>query len=301
MTRRPLVIYHSPCYDGHTAAWVFRKFRGEEADFVGVNYGKGVEPPDCKGRIVYCLDFCFDRDTMINKVIIPSQSTTVYDHHKTHEAALDGILEEIRHKKGLQRSGDKIVFDVSRSGAGITYDELEREHSKRTGFLTPRHGGRRPLWLVDYIEDRDIWAWKLPDSKAVAAYTTIVPMTFEDWDVLANAKIEDIVERGQAVQAYIEAYGNKACESARMEKIGNYKVPTINIQYMNCSEHVGKLAELHPTAKFAAGYYRSLTGSWKFSLRSRGDFDVSEVALKYGGGGHKAAAGFEVESLPWDK
>lgn len=30
------------------------------------------------------------------------------------------------------------------------------------------------------------------------------------------------------------------------------------------------------------------------SLRSRGDFDVSEIARRYGGGGHKAAAGFRL-------
>jgi len=30
------------------------------------------------------------------------------------------------------------------------------------------------------------------------------------------------------------------------------------------------------------------------ALRSRGDFDVSAVARQFGGGGHKAAAGFSV-------
>lgn len=32
----------------------------------------------------------------------------------------------------------------------------------------------------------------------------------------------------------------------------------------------------------------------KISLRSRGDFDVAEMAQKYGGGGHKASAGFHI-------
>ena len=34
----------------------------------------------------------------------------------------------------------------------------------------------------------------------------------------------------------------------------------------------------------------------KVSLRSDGDFDVSKISEKYGGGGHKGAAGFEVKS-----
>jgi len=36
-------------------------------------------------------------------------------------------------------------------------------------------------------------------------------------------------------------------------------------------------------------------GVFKVSLRSRGEIDVQSVALKYGGGGHKNAAGFAVE------
>ena len=38
-------------------------------------------------------------------------------------------------------------------------------------------------------------------------------------------------------------------------------------------------------------------GRFQYSLRSRGDFDVSELAKKHGGGGHKGAAGFVVDEL----
>ncbi|ADU96737.1 DHH family phosphoesterase [Thermovibrio ammonificans] len=36
-------------------------------------------------------------------------------------------------------------------------------------------------------------------------------------------------------------------------------------------------------------------GSWKVSLRSKGKVDVAQVAKKFGGGGHKMAAGYEVK------
>jgi hypothetical protein len=49
-------------------------------------------------------------------------------------------------------------------------------------------------------------------------------------------------------------------------------------------------------APFAMGWYQRGDGRYAYSLRSRGDFDVSELAKKYGGGGHKNAAGFLVES-----
>ncbi|MFP3940704.1 MAG: DHH family phosphoesterase [Thermoanaerobaculia bacterium] len=41
-------------------------------------------------------------------------------------------------------------------------------------------------------------------------------------------------------------------------------------------------------------------GKTKVSLRSRGEADVERVARRYGGGGHKNAAGFEAEGSPED-
>jgi oligoribonuclease NrnB/cAMP/cGMP phosphodiesterase (DHH superfamily) len=229
--------------------------------------------------------------------------TTVYDHHKTAEKALEGIKDELW-KRGIQRTHDKIVFDMHRSGAGITYDELEVTHGKKRGFHTPRYNGQRRERLIDYIEDRDLWKLKLPDTEAVSAYIATVPFTFEAYDELAAElnlapSFSKIVEKGEAIMRYIDVYGEKARKHAVMEMIGGYNVPTINVPYMNCSEHIGKLAE-ETTAPFAAGYFRRDDSKWQFGLRSRGDFDVSDIAKKYGGGGHKNAAGFQVETLPWE-
>lgn len=44
-------------------------------------------------------------------------------------------------------------------------------------------------------------------------------------------------------------------------------------------------------------YVRTKNGKWKFSLYSK-TLDVSTIAKQYGGGGHKGAAGFEVDSIP---
>lgn len=42
------------------------------------------------------------------------------------------------------------------------------------------------------------------------------------------------------------------------------------------------------------GFGEVESGKFQYSLRSRGDFDVSAIAKKFGGGGHKNAAGFNV-------
>ena len=38
--------------------------------------------------------------------------------------------------------------------------------------------------------------------------------------------------------------------------------------------------------------YQNEDGSFKVSLRANGDFDVAELAMHFGGGGHVKAAGY---------
>jgi nanoRNase/pAp phosphatase (c-di-AMP/oligoRNAs hydrolase) len=42
-------------------------------------------------------------------------------------------------------------------------------------------------------------------------------------------------------------------------------------------------------------YYDAATGRANVSLRSIGDYDVSAIAKAFGGGGHKNAAGFNID------
>ncbi|HEY6554426.1 MAG TPA: phosphohydrolase, partial [Vicinamibacteria bacterium] len=48
-------------------------------------------------------------------------------------------------------------------------------------------------------------------------------------------------------------------------------------------------------APFVVGWWRRADGLFQYSLRSRGEFDVSAVAMGYGGGGHRNAAGFQLK------
>lgn len=309
MRAAPLVIYHANCFDGFTAAWVFNTFYKKrktlldpEPEYFGAHYGE--EPPDCSGRDVYVLDFSYPRDTMIDKVILPSNRTFVYDHHKTAKEDLHDLPGEIRIKHNINRVGDKIVFDMARSGAGITFDELSADAGKRAGVHAPRAGGRS-LWIVDYVEDRDLWRKALPRTDAFTAYMATQPMTFEAWDAMQASTLKDIADKGDVVQNYIDQYGKKAIDQARVENIAGYKAFTMNTPYMNCSEFLHMLLTTPNNMKvqpaFAASYFRTMKGEWQFSLRSLGDFDVSEVARKFGGGGHKNAAGFKVDVLPWEE
>ena len=69
---------------------------------------------------------------------------------------------------------------------------------------------------------------------------------------------------------------------------------------VNASAFFSEIAEelaLQEGAAFGAVFFRREDGLWQFSLRSRGDFRVNDLAAVYGGGGHPRAAGFEVKLL----
>ena len=152
-----------------------------------------------------------------------------------------------------------------------------------------------PLF-VRLIEDRDLWHQKMDGTREHAALVSATPMTFEDWDRIAKDPDANVA-LGRGILQYIQQYGTKALAEAHTYPIRGFDAyPTINVPYMNCSEHVGRLLQ-ETGAPCAIGYFRRGDGRWQFSLRSIATFDCSVIAAAFGGGGHAQAAGFDVASL----
>jgi oligoribonuclease NrnB/cAMP/cGMP phosphodiesterase (DHH superfamily) len=197
----------------------------------------------------------------------------VLDHHKTAQKAMQELS---------QRKYDKpvmFVFDMERSGAGIARDYFQY------GLTS---------WLVDYTQDRDLWRFSLPDSHAVNAFIgTLAPM-FDAYEyVHENFSISEATAAGAGALAYKNMYVSKMVEHAQLVTFdGHPSIPLVNVPYVGVSEVVGKLAE---AALFAVGWFQRQDGKVAISLRSRGDFDVSALAERHGGGGHKNAAGFQLD------
>lgn len=265
---KTLVIYHGKCLDGFTAAWCAWRLFGDFVEYLPAAYVS--QPPDVTGRDVYIVDFSYPRAQLL-EMHAKADSLRVLDHHKTAQADLDGL--------------DFCTFDMNRSGAGMAWDEFYP-------------GQPRPA-LVDYVEDRDLWRFKLPMSKEVNAYIGSYDLTFDNWNTIARAIEEDlggVVNIGSALLRAVDRYVKEMSAVARMRVIDGHTVPVVNAPYINTSELVGYLAEQNSDAPFAAAWYQSSAGFYKYSLRSRGanGADVSAIAKQFGGGGHKNAAGFSV-------
>jgi oligoribonuclease NrnB/cAMP/cGMP phosphodiesterase (DHH superfamily) len=265
--RHPLVLHHGNCMDGFGSAWAIHQAFGNDADYVPQLYGQS-NPPDVTGRDVLIVDYSYPRAQLLEMNAV-ARSLICLDHHKTAQADLEGL--------------DFALFDMNRSGAGLTWDVV--------------HQSKRPT-LIEYVEDRDLWRFALPDSKQINAWIGCVEMTFADWDFLhceLRDRPQSVAIAGSAVLRKIDCYVRDMCTQARrIEFAGHADIPVVNAPYINTSELVGELAK---SAPFAVGWFHNSAGMYQYSLRSRGDFDVSELAKRFGGGGHRQAAGFSSATM----
>lgn len=270
---KKICIYHGKCADGFTAAWAVHKALGD-----GVEFYEGVyqnPPPDCTNRHVIMVDFSYKLPEMIS-IMERCSSLTVLDHHKTAKEVLDQL-------SAMQADNLHIAFDLERSGAGITWD-----------YYHPTEP--RPE-LVNYVEDRDLWRFKLPLSREVNAFIFAHEYDFKHWDYL-NAMmhnhigVQNVADLGAAIE---KKHHKDVSELVGLLKrrmtIGGHEVWVANLPYTLTSDAGHLMANGEP---FAACYWDTPEGR-VFSLRSTDDgLDVSVIASQYGGGGHRNAAGFRL-------
>lgn len=281
-TRKPLVIYHHPCLDGFTSAYIAWKEFGDAADYLPQGYADAPEIPDVDDRFVYILDFAYPAKLM-REIAERAAIVIVLDHHKSAEADLLPLFEE-----GVIEG----EFDMERSGAGITWD-----------FFHP--GEDRPAF-INYVEDRDLWRYALPKSREINMAMFAYDYTFENWDTFdyptsmhEQRPIDRLREEGEAIFRKHMKDVHELTEQTMYLTIGGHEnVATVNANYFYGSDLAAVLAKGQPLGAY---FWINSNGEYVFGLRSNKDesqaVDVSAIALAYGGGGHKHASGFRIKSL----
>ena len=270
--KKIVILYHSDCSDGFGAAWAaWRKF-GVRADYLAV---KHQEPPPkgLRGKKIYQLDFTYFGLEL--KRLLKNNRVTTIDHHIS--------------VKGEIKSVHDYIFDNRHSGAVLAWNFF--------------HPGKDVPKLLSYVEDRDLWKFKLPGSRAM---TLIVDLL--DYDFLAWNKIAADLEKPQIRKKYIHE-GNTILkyQNNSVAKLMNKTDIAIfegrRIWVVNSPGLKSEIGNKLVQKRFPVALIWHRQGSNIYvSLRSDGSIDVSKLAKHYGGGGHKASAGFTYPAklkLPW--
>lgn len=247
------VLFHNNCPDGYAAAFACWQQFGEEAQYLPVSYGEPC-PAIPGDHTVYIVDFSYPAATLqallavrlhLGKLREPC--VTVLDHHLSAQRDLASLA-------GQDLRGLDIRFDLEESGASLTWKHLHGYRSLSEEGIDP---GDMPLFFA-YVRDRDLWQWKLLDSKAVSlAYWAIekdFPTIAQFAQDLEGAEgHQRIVTEGHAMQRYADALVREQAARATVGTIGGYRVPIVNTTTL-FSEVGDYLCRAHRESHFCAYY-----------------------------------------------
>lgn len=292
-----VVISHAACPDGTAAEWVARQHSPDALYLPGAyalpwcfddstgkscllrRIGDAREAFEVRsGTELLLVDFCLSRETL-EELLTAGVFVTVLDHHKTAQEALEGLVHE----------NLVVMFDMERSGAGIAWDVLI--------------GGPRPR-VIDLIEDRDLWRFKRRGTREFYAWLATNGLNLENIEHCADSahlsraiRIGAELEKmhGACVADFVKLATNITVSCDRGECVVSTRCAQ-HLPVRFCSDVAGRLAE-QSEAKIGLSYYQQ-GDQLMFSARSRDGAPITaeELAKRFGGGGHKHAAGFRTST-----
>jgi len=293
-----LVAYHANCIDGFTSAWVtFSALdkEGYEIELLAMNYDEDsvgllkAHLNDKRYDQLWIVDYSLDVDVLeaIAKANIDT-NITILDHHKTaFEKYNPGIEVTPTSKLTTYKHGASIFLDNAECGASVCYRYF--------------HGNAAPLpKIIKYVKDYDLWRYKYGDeTKHVNKYLRSYSQSIACLDHIATMMeteegLEEILEEGMHLQKEHDAGVNELV--AKCLPVTFFAIPGLCVAApKEFSSDVGNLLA-KKCKTFGATYSVDVKANKiHWSLRSIGDFDVSAIAKRHGGGGHKNAAGFSIE------
>ena len=270
-----IILYHAECPDGFGAAWVAHKKLGDEAEYIGVHHNSSV-PEGLVDKEVYLIDFSYPEDTT-KDLIAKNKRVTAIDHHATREGAVKLTTD--------------YLYSNDHSGSVLAWMYFYPDKP------VPK--------LLKYIEDRDLWRFSLGNTSALCLFIDTFEYDFSVWDKLAKNMedgqyIASCIEKGEIILKHENRLINRMVEEgARLVEFEGYQPYCVNAPHFSASDIGTILIAKNPPIAIIWSEDKERVN---VSLRSDGSIDVAKIAQKFGGGGHKAAAGFNFISksqFPW--
>jgi oligoribonuclease NrnB/cAMP/cGMP phosphodiesterase (DHH superfamily) len=152
--------------------------------------------------------------------------------------------------------------------------------------------------ISDYIQDRDLWNWKLDNSKEISEYFKFMvkPNDLESFKkMILNFNIDNARNIGETL--------NQARDRAVQAKVKNYREINIagtNLVCINLTENISEVGNelCKLTGKPAMMYFIKEDLQVILSFRSLDELpDVSLLAKYFGGGGHRNACGATIDMI----
>lgn len=283
------VIYHSADYDGIFCREIAKHFM-PDATLIGWNFGDPKIPMPAEGD-VYILDLspeclAFGPGDELRIIWI--------DHHKT---SIDKWSKEW---KGYRIDG----VAACRLAWQWFATEMPFEGRPPTKEMFFNREVTEPL-AVRLAGEYDVWDKRDPDAELLQYGLRVAEPTEKEWHTLLSFNGVPLVERMLEQGRIAQAYQQKIDTDLIMHRSYRMQWEGLNFIVLN----TGKFNSLTFAAldKPETGHdallgYMFNGKCWTVSLyhaNHRKDIDLSQIAVKHGGGGHKGACGFTCQKLPF--
>lgn len=271
------IITHASCVDGSVSAWVIKRYLDKTNPFekVKIIYAKyrdiykdifPYEINDLNNSTLYIVDYTYTAD-VISK--LKCKRIIIIDHHKSME-------NELIKCKSLLNC--EVHFDLSKCGCTLAWTLLFDENI--------------PWWLL-YVEDRDLFKWKLPNSREIneAIFNKFYPdeHTYNSLMTYSKYDINKLIGLGRRL------LDNKK------KLVSKYKINKIKFRSYTCGilniKHNITDIYLHNMYNYDMMIFYSYNhelNTWVVKMRSH-IIDVQSIAKLYNGGGHEGAASFNYD------
>ena len=287
-------FYHVDA-DGKCAAFWVKWFVGSsfedgEDEYIKINYGMDFPFDRIEdGEKVYIVDYSLPVEEM-RKLLDITKDITWIDHHKTAIEKYKDFNEPIR---GIRYDGI--------AGCMLTYCYLHHMTQNGEGKIKPftKDMVKDAPYFTKLIADYDVWTFEYGDDTRyfhVAFESEDFEPQSDNWIVLIGERNESqYIKNGKIMIKYRDSFAKEYCESKGFETgVEGYKVYAMNVGLAGSdwfkSIDDGTYDILMPFS------YNGKYKTWSYSMYSK-TVDVSVIAKKYGGGGHKGASGFSTEKL----
>ena len=277
-----LCIYHIADHDGKGSAAIV-KYAHKDCELLGYNYDREIPYEEIEKHqdIVIC-DISFPMEYMFK---LHNEKNLIWiDHHASAMAAYDEYLAKVG---GL---GIKGIRDTSCAAI---------EHTWRYFFPDKEMPlGIRLLSLNDIFDLRD----KRVRPFEYAFQSLGVNRPYEKvWRDLFEGRIDidRMVEKGEAILSYIRHRDYRLVRNMAFEgtfdgmRFIAVNMPQAGTDFFESLDNIQNY-------DFMVSFSLNKRGKWNMSFRSTTEeIDVSKIAAKFGGGGHKKASGASgLDKLP---
>lgn len=280
-------FYHNDM-DGRCAGALVSYFTGElnKEDFCEVDYNK-VLPQDVEKGIVYFVDYSFTETTKpyLDSLINNKKVKVIWIDHHTSSIELEKKYPYLKNIDGKRED--------SMSGAALTYLYFNPY------LELPK--------FVRLVSDYDCWQFKYsPETEyfKIGIESENNDALDDVWTKLIHENVyknsltlPEILKKGKAIKSYIDSTNTYYREHFAYEtEIEGYKCLAVN--WKTNSWVFGEEVNNYPIVMVYAFDGTYFTYSI-FSIDN--SVDCSKIAEKFGGGGHRGAAGFKSKELLFRK